>query len=99
MECAVHELLSALSNAYFYVGGLLEISLGDILSFFTGADRIPPLGFIDHDTTLNFSCVNPYPTASTCGLCLTLPTKYDNYDDFKAAFVFSMQHHGGFGLY
>ena len=62
----------------------------------SGASRSPPLGFADG--TLNFNHVNPYPTASTCAICLTLPTKYDSYDSFKEAFVFSMQSHGGFGL-
>ena len=81
----------------FYIDGLLEVNLGDILSFFTGANRIPPLGFAD--ATLNFNPFNLYPTASTCGLCLTLPTKYDKYDAFKEAFVFSILNHGGFGLY
>ena len=70
----------------FYIDGLLEVNLGDILSFFTGANRIPPLGFAD--ATLNFNPFNPYPTASTCGLCLTLPTKYDKYDAFKLYFLF-----------
>ena len=67
----------------FFIGRSLEINLGDVLSFFTGANRIPPLGFAD--ATLNFNAVNPYPTASTCGLCLTLPTKYDSYHAFKEA--------------
>ena len=79
------------------IGGELEIGLGDILSFFTGAENIPPLGF--EAVTLNFSPDNPYPTSSTCGLCLTLPTKYYNYNTFKENFVFAMQNHGGFGLY
>ena len=73
------------------IGGLLDITLGEVLSFFTGTNRIPPLGFAD--ATLNFSPTNPYPTASTCALTLTLPTKYASYADFK---VLSMQSHGGF---
>lgn len=68
------------------------------MSFFTGADSIPPLGF--GDATLTFNDTNPYPTASTCGLCLTLPTKYyDDYSSFKKEFVFAISNHGGFGLY
>jgi len=71
--------------------------MGSILSFFTGADHIPPLGF--DEATLNFSDNNPYPTASTCALCLTLPTKYHgSYSDFKENFTFAMHNHGGFGL-
>ena len=65
-----------------------------VLSFFTGADTVPPLGF--SDATLNFNDDNPYPTASTCSLSLTLPTKY--YLSYEANFIFSMLNHGGFGL-
>ena len=80
------------------LGGDLEISMGDVLTFFTGAEHIPPLGF--DDATLNFNDENPFPTASTCGICLTLPTKYyDSYPDFKEKFVSAMRNHGGFGLY
>jgi hypothetical protein len=75
----------------------LDVTLEDILSFFTGASHPPPLGF--PDATLNFNPTNIYPTASTCSLCLTLPTKYESFDTFKEAFVFAMQCHGGFGLY
>ena len=82
---------------YICLGGVLDITLGEVLSFFTGTNRIPPLGFAD--ATLNFSPTNPYPTASTCALTLTLPTKYTSYAEFKSVFVFSMQSHGGFGLY
>jgi len=71
--------------------------MGSILSFFNGADQIPPLGF--DEATLNFSDNDPYPTASTCTLCLTLPTKYHgSYSDFKENFTFAMHNHGGFGL-
>ena len=79
------------------IGEQLDIGMDDILSFFTGAENIPPLGF--EAATLNFSPNNPYPTASTCGLSLTLPTKYYNYSDFKENFAFAIQNHGGFGLY
>ena len=74
----IQESLDLLFSLFPMVGGELEISMGDILSFFTAAEYIPPLGF--DNATLNFNDKNPYPTASTCGLCLTLPTKnHDNY--------------------
>ena len=79
------------------VGGDSEVSMGDILSFFTGAEDVPPLGF--NDATLNFNDNNPYPTASTCGLILTLPTQYyTSYDAFKVNFIFGVRNNGGFGL-
>ena len=71
----------------------MEIGIGDILTFFTGAPYIPPLGL--DDATLNFNSDNPYPTASTCGLTLTLPSRFDSYAAFKDSFVFAMLNHGG----
>ena len=94
----LYNVLKFLLGLLIHVGEQLDIGMGDILSFFTGAENIPPLGF--EAATLNFSPNNPYPTASTRGLSLTLPTKYyDNYSDFKENFVFAIQNHGGFGLY
>ena len=75
----------------------MEVNLAQVLAFFTGADSIPPLGF--SDASLTFNDANPYPTASTCGLCLTLPTKYENYSHFKKEFIYALHNHGGFGLY
>ena len=69
-----------------------------ILAFFTGADAIPPLGY-DKPVTLSFNSSNPYSTASTCGLELTLPTKYYvNFDEFKKKMDTAFTMHGGFGL-
>lgn len=83
---------------YIHLGGTLEVTMGDVLSFFTGADTIPPLGF--SDAMLNFNDINPYPTASTCSLCLTLPTQYHaDYNGFKENILFALCSHGGFGLY
>ncbi|MED6256394.1 hypothetical protein ATANTOWER_025181 [Ataeniobius toweri] len=56
--------------------GRAPISFEDILVFWTGADKVPPLGFpgplqVDF---LNQECVDrPYPYASTCSLTLSLP--------------------------
>lgn len=79
-------------------GGQVEVKMFDVLSFFTGADSVPPLGFCG--ATLNFNDENPYPTASTCTFSLTLTARHhSNYDMFKENFIFSIQNHGGFGLY
>ena len=61
----------------------MDILLNDILSFFTGDEMIPPLGF--EEATLSFNEDNPYPTASTCGLAL--PSKYQKYDDKEDLFL------------
>jgi hypothetical protein len=67
-----------------------------VLSFFTGADAVPPPGY--QSVTVNFNN-NPkitLPTASTCAVELTLPTGHTQYEGFKKA-AFTM--HGGFGLF
>lgn len=72
------------------------VTLENILSFFTGSDTIPPLGYAS--VTLNFNKDNLYPTASTCAVELTLPTMHNDFDAFKLHMDVAMTMHGGFGL-
>lgn len=72
------------------------ITLPMVLSFSTGAEEVPPLGF-PHDPVLGFSD-SLYPTAATCAIQLTLPTRYTDYSAFKAALDLAFLSHGGFGL-
>ena len=81
-----------------HLGGRHEgITVGDVLAFFTGTVHLPPLGF-EAGCTLNFNDEGHYPTASTCGLILTLPTKWPDLQSFAAKFIYGVQNHGGFGL-
>ena len=75
----------------------IKVSMKMVLAFFSGADSIPPLGY-GRPATLNFNATNPYPTASTCSIELTLPTKYANFEAFKKAMDIGLSMHGGFGL-
>ena len=50
------------------------MSLNKILSCFTGADRVPPLGYAC--VVLSFNHKNPYPTSSTCAVERILPTRH-----------------------
>ena len=80
---------------------LERVSLEDVLSFITGAEEILPGGYGWLITPqIHFSDIQPYPTASTCAIALTLPTKYydEPYDVFKKAMNTAMTCHGGFGL-
>ena len=77
-------------------GAPTNVSLKTILAFFTGADCIPPLRYAT--ATLTFNPTNPYPTASTCAIQLTLPTKYESFQDFKEHMDTTFKMHGGFGL-
>lgn len=74
-----------------------KIELCNIVNFFSGADEAPPMGF-PFEPELNFNDFNHYPTASTCAVQLTLPTKFDNYIDFKRSLNTGFLFHGGFGL-
>lgn len=80
-------------NSWMHAGVSQSVSLPMVL---TGADSIPPLG-LDH-ASLNFNESNAYPTASTCALELTLPTKHWTYDEFMQHFDVAFTMHGGFGL-
>ena len=72
------------------------MTLKTILAFFTGADGTPPLGY--SSAVLTFNPTNPYPTASTCAIQLTLPTKYSDYQEFKKHMDTAFTLYGGFGL-
>lgn len=79
----------------YYPAG--DVSLGMILTFFSGADDITPMGYV-HAPEINFNHSSPYPTSSTCALQLTLPTCYSEYGPFKHALDTAFTMHGGFGL-
>ena len=70
--------------------------MGEILSFFTGSDREPPLGF-PYIPTLLFDEKNTLATSSTCSLTLTLPVHKD-YNTFKEKLILSFKGHDGFGV-
>ncbi|XP_064390717.1 apoptosis-resistant E3 ubiquitin protein ligase 1-like [Halichondria panicea] len=74
-----------------------SVSLKTILSFTTGSESVPPIGF-DNSLGLRFNDTNVFPTSSTCALELTLPSKYyNNPEEFKKKMVYGMKNHGGFG--
>lgn len=76
-----------------------KVKLETVLSFFTGSEEIPPNGYgVVVHPCINFNDDQPYPTASTCAITLTLPTKYSVFSTFKSAMDTAMLCHGGFGL-
>jgi len=70
-----------------------------MLVFFTGADRVPPLGFSKRPTvSFNHTNTSKFCTASTCDLQLRLPTCHgDDYSSFKDAMIMSLKDNDGFG--
>ena len=94
-----HSKFNSILNCSKYLGAnnQEEISLEDIMIFYSGTDKMSPLGF-PHKSTLEFNNENIYPTASTCSLTLVLPTKYYmDYDSFRKAMYVGLKYHGGFG--
>lgn len=75
------------------------VLLSSLLIFFTGADRIPPLGF-PGQLELQFlhGKNDRFATASTCDLILRLPTCHKTYKEFKEQMIWSITGNDGFGL-
>jgi len=62
-----------------------KVTLQDLLTFITGADTIPPLGF-STQVVIDFYDMQSsrhYPTASTCDMRLWLPRGIDNPTDLQ----------------
>ena len=92
-------LFSSCITTYYSAEGSIAAGLEDVLTFFTGADRVPPLGFpkppqlhFVHDKTCTLA------TASTCDLVLRLPTCHAAYEEFQEKMILSFRGHGGFGV-
>ena len=74
-------------------------TLGDVLSFFSGADYPPPLGF-NKKPQLQFLANEGkkiLPTASTCALTLWLPTCHMTGEDFNQSLRMAILDNDGFG--
>jgi hypothetical protein len=95
--------------AYMYFNHVLaeceektvDLSLEEVLSFFTAEEREPPTGFPCIPQLL-FHEERPdkvLTTASTCFLTLTIPVVHKSYSAFKEYFILSVKCHDGFGTY
>ena len=73
-----------------------QVTLKDILVFFTGAAREPPTGFTVQPKLLFVG--EHLATASTCDLRLRLPVNHQTYEQFKSYFILSLKGHDGLGL-
>lgn len=83
-------------NYIYIAGNIVDVTLENILIFFTCCDRTPPLGF-DPAPTLQFGTSNGMPRSSTCINRLFLPI-HQSYDDFRRNMILGISNHGGFGL-
>ena len=74
-----------------------EVTLEEILFFFSGAHIIPPNGF-ETAPSISFNGTAVFPMASTCSLQLTLPTQYKNDPSaFRSRVIYGIKNHGGYG--
>ena len=71
-----------------YEGSCEGCTLADILSFITGVDRIPALGFTRMISICFYESDGGIrPWSSTCSLQLNLPRRIEGLDAFRALMV------------
>ena len=81
-----------------FTDGKTGCTIGDVLVFFTGTDRVPPLGFEKPPTVTFLQRHALFATASTCDIMLRIPIKYgDDVEKFKEAMILSVKGSEGFG--
>lgn len=106
MECAgkVTAILSYWCSCYSYLTfsplslERQDVSLGDILHFFSGATKLPASGF-QVMPKIYFTDENILPKASTCDVSITFPRSYGKLDycEFKAKLDMCILDSFGFG--
>ena len=72
-----HNMRSKEEQAWVHciIEGCTGCTISDVLVFFSGADQVPPLGFIPSPkVSFLHSPTSKFSTASTCDICLRLPT-------------------------
>lgn len=68
-----------------------------MLSFSSGADTMPPLGFGRLGRIEFLGQGRNLATSSTCDIILRLPTLHDTYESFKEAMILALKNNDGFG--
>ena len=91
--CRIHDHFLSLIEVSHYLSseGKTGCSVEDVLIFFTGTDKIPPLGFEKVPTITFLHCSTAkFATASTCDPELQLPTCHgDDMDTFIEDMIMS----------
>lgn len=72
-------------------------TLQSILTFTTGSNVVPPMGFSPQPSLEFLHTGGKYPIANTCINCLRLPL-YMEYEAFKEAMDFAIRNTQGFGM-
>lgn len=74
------------------------VSVSDLLSFMSGASKLPAAGF-DKTPSIHFMDDNGFPRASTCDLSISFPRDYGllSCEDFKTKMDMAITNSFGFG--
>jgi len=75
-----------------------EVTVGDIMKFISGSEKIPATGF-DNTPLIKFTDIYRLPTASTCDLSITFSRAWSmlSYDEFKDKMDDSIHNSHGYG--
>lgn len=89
-------------SLYDYItdcGSRDDMSVGDVLQFFTGSTKVPATGF-DGIPKIKFIAEDRLPTASTCELSITFSRKMASFtvEEFKDKMDFCILGSHGFGI-
>ena len=82
---------------YSFVENDIDVTPADVLTFITGADQEPPLGFVS-TPEISFHSNGLLATASTCLLQLRLPITHNCYETFRDSLITSIKGHDGYGV-
>ena len=93
-------MLSSYVASFRHADEDIGCTMKHVMIFFSGSDRIPPMGF-DRHPTLHFihDDERKLPTSSTCDLQMRIPTCHPDYDEFKKYMVLGLIGNDGFGGY
>lgn len=99
--CVIHVNNLFTSILFFFSEEASDVTLNDVLMFWTGARSVPPMGF---DKTLEVDFVTSeggkrLPVAHTCGMVLELVRGCEDPGAFKDDMVKAIQWSGGFHLF
>ena len=75
-----------------------DVSLADVLHFFSGADKLPATGFTT-TPSIQFIDMERLPKSSTCDLSITFPRSFGllPYDEFRDKMDMCIKGSFGFG--
>ena len=75
-----------------------DVSLGDVLHFFSGCDKLPSTGFTV-TPSIKFTNMDMLPRSSTCDLSIMFPRSFGllSYNEFQEKMDMCVQESFGFG--